>query len=217
MLMKRVLPALILVIPFTLLAVFFLDQPLALFFSAPERAAFKAGAREITDIGLAEYYFAIALFAIIATKFTQWILKKNTALVVDRLAFFHRWGVNFFGALVVSGVLVHILKNIFGRQRPHLTDNYDPFVFNPFNFHWDFHSLPSGHTQVMFTVAAMMTVAFPKFRMFFYAGAIGISFTRVMIQYHFLSDVILGAWVGYAGAHLAMLWIKKTRYNIFQL
>lgn len=204
-------------IPTTLIALYFFDQDLANFFGSPERNKIALFARDITDVALAEFYFALAFGVYLIAKFAQWIYKKNEALVVDRLLFFQRWSINFFVALVTSGILVHLFKNLIGRQRPHLTANFDAFVFSPFNFHWDWHSMPSGHSQVMFTAATMIAIAFPRLKIFWFAAAASIAFTRVMIQYHFLSDVVVGAWVGYVGAHLAMFLMRKSKYSIFQL
>lgn len=216
MFLKRILPTFLLVVPLVVLSMFFLDQQLAQFTAKPELSWLKWGSREITDIALAEYYFALALGVYLLTKFLIWQRKKSDDFVIDRLAFFQRWGINLFSALVVSGVIVHLFKNLFGRQRPHRTSDFQAFEFEPFNFHWDWHSFPSGHAQVLFTAATLCSVAFPKLRGLFYVSALLLALTRVTIQYHYLSDVFFGAWVGYAGAHLSMYLLRKTKASIFQ-
>ncbi|MFP5518783.1 MAG: phosphatase PAP2 family protein [Bdellovibrionia bacterium] len=213
---KRILPAFILTVPFVILAMLFLDQELAYFFSLPAQEPIYRFAKATTDIALAEFYFALAFGVFVLVKFLQWGYKGNEALVVDRLVFFHRWSINYFVALITSGVLVHLFKNMFGRQRPHLSENFEPYVFSPFNFHWDWHSFPSGHSQVMFTSATMLSIAFPKLRVLWFTAASAIAFTRVLVQYHFVSDVIAGAFVGYAGAHLGIYLLRKTKVTLFQ-
>lgn len=216
MFLKRVLPTFILMVPFVILAMFFLDQQLAQFTAKPELTWLKQSSREITDIALAEYYFALALGGFLLAKFLIWYRKKSEAFMIDRLAFFQRWSINLFSALFVSGVLVHIFKNAFGRLRPHKSADFAAFEFQSFNFHWDWHSFPSGHAQVIFTVATLFSVAFPKVRFLWFTLAALVALTRVTIQYHYLSDVIAGAWVGYAGAHLSMYLLRKTKASIFQ-
>ena len=72
---------------------------------------------------------------------------------------------------------------------------------------WDYHSFVSGHSQVMFTVATMFSLAFPKLRWFFVSIAAFFAFTRVVIHDHFLSDIIGGAVVGVVGSMTATYWV----------
>lgn len=198
------------------IAMYFVDQSFSTYFARPElRATIWLPARSITNIGLSEYYFILSIstwtfFAWVAPRLSSF--KKNT----HKVDFFRRWGLNFFAALIMSGLITHLIKFTVGRQRPHKTPNFDPFVFNPFTTHWHWHSFSSGHSQVMFTVATMMTVAFPKFRWFWIPFAILICLTRVVVHDHFLSDIIFGACVGYVGSLLAMSLMKaKTQNGIF--
>ena len=192
---------------------FFLDQKIALYFGQQEiRDVIWLAAREITNIGLSEHYFAIAIgtWAFCAWAAPKMNLFKKNLKEVD---FFRRWGLNFLMALIVGGILTHLFKFLFGRQRPHKTPDFEPFTFNPFTTHWDFHSFSSGHSQVMWTVATMFTVAFPKFRWLWILFAISICSTRAIIHDHFLSDIIFGSALGYVGSLLAMKIMKEKTKN----
>jgi membrane-associated phospholipid phosphatase len=172
-----------------------LDQTLSLYFNRPELGEIWLKARAITNVGLSEHYF---LAAILLYVFSRWIRPQYTQL--------RKWSRNFFFALVTSGVFIHILKFCVGRQRPHKSPDFNPFVFHPFTAHWDFHSFGSGHTQVMFTVATMLSLAMPKAKWLFFLIAAFFGFTRVIIHDHFLSDVIAGAMIGYIGTLTAIYW-----------
>lgn len=173
-----------------------LDQTVSLYFKQPELTWLWLAARNITNAGLSEHYFILSLALY---TFGKWVRPQ---FVQTRI-----WARNLFFALITSGIFIHIVKFCVGRQRPHKTENFDPFVFHPFNIHWDFQSFASGHTQVMFTVATMLALAFPRAKWWFFAVAAFFGFTRVIIHDHFLSDVIGGAIVGYVGTMTGLFWI----------
>lgn len=191
------------------LSVLFLDQHLALFFKRPELLSIWLFARQITNVGLGEHYFIGGFLVYI---FSRWLRPKYRTL--------RTWSRNFLLALIGSGILVQLVKFSFGRQRPHRSPDFDPASFQPFNTHWDFHSFASGHTQVMFTVATMFALTFPRAKWFFFAVAAFFSLTRVVTHDHFLSDVIGGALVGYIGTltslYFAQRWIDHGHANTRQ-
>lgn len=174
-----------------------IDQSLSLYFKRPELTPVWLFARNITNAGLSEHYFVLAAVLYV---FGKWVRPQ---FVQTRI-----WARNLFFALLTSGVFIHIVKFCVGRQRPHKSETFDPFVFHPLTTHWDFHSFASGHTQVMFTVATMFAVAFPRAKWVFFVIAAFFGFTRVIIHDHFLSDVIGGAVVGYVGATTALYWVS---------
>lgn len=200
----------------SLLAMYFFDQKFSAYFAIPAiRDGYRGYARTLTDIGLSEYYFALAIFT---WAFAKWVAPqvpsfKPYAKTVD---FFRRWGLNFLVALLVSGAMTHIIKFLVGRQRPHKTPDFDPFVFTPFTTHWHWHSFASGHSQVMFTVATMFSIAFPRLRWFWIPVAVLVCLTRIVVHDHFLSDTIFGACVGYVGTLLALkLMSAKTKNGLY--
>ncbi|MDG0815128.1 phosphatase PAP2 family protein [Bdellovibrio svalbardensis] len=193
------------------LAAAFLDQRLSLFFNHEDiRTTWRPVARVVTDIGLSDYYFVIA---ILTWALARWVLPRIASLkkYSAKIDYARRWGLSLLVALLVSGVLTHLIKATVGRQRPHKTPDFDPFVFDPFTTHWHWHSFSSGHSQVLFTAATMFSIAFPKLRWLWLAIAIIGCATRIVVHDHFLSDTIFGACVGYVGTLLALrLMMKKT-------
>jgi len=180
-----------------LIAILFLDRPLALLF---ESAFFKENywqfLRTWTDVGLGENYFVISTVAFILS----WIWKKR---------FLRQWSSSFFVCLLTSGIVLQIAKHLVGRQRPLATVNFDPLVFEPLNLNHLFHSMPSGHTQVIFCAATLFTILIPRLKWFWFLFAIFIGFTRVATQQHWLSDTFLGAYIGWAVSVLTLEWIKN--------
>lgn len=174
---------------------FYLDQWLAVHFSDPGLEEFWVLNRQLTDIGLSSNFFLFSVILFIALFIWGKYAKDHPEWRFP----LQIWSAKFFLSLITSGIVVMVLKFIFGRQRPHKTSpEFDPTVFQPFNFHWDFQSLPSGHTQVVFCVATMLSMFFPRGTLIFVVLALLLGFTRVVTHAHFLSDCIMGAFFGWA-------------------
>jgi membrane-associated phospholipid phosphatase len=114
-----------------------------------------------------------------------------------------------FLSFLVSGALVLTLKAIFGRCRPYFSPDYAPLNFNPLTLDWNFQSYPSGHTQVGFTLAAFLSILFPRRSTLFFTLAAIIGLSRVVLEKHYLGDVIAGAYVGILGTYITWHWCGK--------
>lgn len=189
----------------TALSVIFLDQETSLWFAQESHQAWRNAAREVTDIALGGYWFGLAILTYLLTKF---VLPRFARFSLHERAVtnMRRWSVHMFFALLGSGLLLRVLKWAFGRQRPHRSETFDPLVFQPFTHDWYFHSMPSGHTQVLFASAASFALLWPRGAGLFYLLAAVLSFTRVMTHQHFVSDVIAGALVGVYGTY----WVRSA-------
>jgi membrane-associated phospholipid phosphatase len=105
-----------------------------------------------------------------------------------------------------------ILKVIFSRSRPDLFLNHNLFGFFWFKLNDSYWSFPSGHTITIISVASGLSVLFARFFYPLFAFAILIVLTRVLLYYHYLSDVMMGFYlsimiVGFFAEHL-----KKHHY-----
>ncbi len=203
-LFKYTLSVLAFTVPLVIATLYFLDLKVALFFAKPELARVYYYSREITNIGYSIHYFGLALFGIVFSKFlyprSSLLRLKISALNNLRL---FQWSWFSVKVLLFAGIPIHLIKMAIGRQRPHVSENFDPFNFAPFNLHHHWHSLPSGHAQVLFSVATIALLIWPKPKYYFLGLAFLLSLTRVTIHQHFLSDVIAGGLVGY----LSTLWL----------
>lgn len=161
----------------TLLSLFFFDQAGAQYFASPDRVSLWQFHRNLTEIGAAEPYIALALVGLLSKKFRK------------RAAF-------FAASLATCGLVIHLFKFFLGRSRPHRLPDHDPFVFDFFNFHHHFQSLPSGHSQTLFTAATFFSFLYPKAFPYLFIFASYFALTRAFTIAHFFSDVILGAGLG---------------------
>ena len=108
-----------------------------------------------------------------------------------------------FITFLISIVLAFIIKLIVLRQRPIGTLAY-PFT-NIINY-----SFPSMHSMVAFALLPILIKNVPRQKHFWVLFAFLVAFTRIYFGFHFLSDVIFGAFVGYfIGKFLLDLYKKK--------
>lgn len=214
----------ILVILFVGLAFLFIDQPLAQWMSEAPQQTFWLFNREITEIGEARHFFFVSFFLYILCRFLltpKEIVRIHKGSWMQRVnwQWIQAWGLQLFLSLCFSGLVLHLIKKLVGRQRPHKSPTFDPQVFDPLKLHWDWNSFPSGHSQTLFTVLVFLILLWPRARWFFLAIVSYLAMTRAFTQAHFVSDVLAGGFIGYAGAILTLRWfyhVKKSRVLIEQ-
>lgn len=134
--------------------------------------------------------------------------------------------------IVAGSLAIQVVKRVACRARPHLVDGWGVDVTGPPAatpappgavlgfFYWPclrdsrYQSFPSGHATVAFAVAAALTQAVPSRRRTWLAGAGGVGLSRVLLNAHFLSDVlgaaVLGWWAGRLGLRLVAAFVPAT-------
>jgi undecaprenyl-diphosphatase len=153
---------------------------------------------------------------------TVWVaagLLGALAVVAHRAGDLELWRASVGGlvGVAISSAATHLVKQAVCRGRPKLLDGWgvdapDPTAGWSF-FNWPcfldsrYHSFPSGHATTAFAVAAALTRAAPARRPLWLALAAIIGAARVLLNAHFLSDVIGGALVGWWAGWLG---IKAT-------
>ena len=150
--------------------------------------------RDITKAGDSWPYFAIALTLFFGGRALMlWTAPHTVAKLYDNWA---RLGLFILICLSSSGLVVHGIKRGLGRVRPKhlLSDNEYGFTY--LTSDWTYNSFPSGHSQTAFAVATILCLFAPRYWWAFLSGAAIIAFSRVIINAHFLSDVIVGSFIG---------------------
>lgn len=99
-------------------------------------------------------------------------------------------------SLILADAATFLLKEGFGRGRPHKTA--DKADFKPFSFSSDYDSLPSMHTASSFAMASVVarTSESLSVKMLAYSAAGFVGFSRIYQDKHWASDVLLGAAIG---------------------
>lgn len=123
--------------------------------------------------------------------------------------------------LAIGGLATQVVKHVACRARPRLVDGWgvgsrglptNPavhgFFHRPCFSEGTYHSFPSGHATAAFTMAAALTAILPARRRAWLAVAAGVGASRVLLNAHFVSDVLGGGLIGWcagrAGVRLAV-------------
>lgn len=93
-------------------------------------------------------------------------------------------------SFLFSVVVSFILKLMIARPRPSVELFYP--LINTINY-----SFPSGHAMVAFAAIPILDKEFSKLKWFWIIFAFLVSFNRIYFGFHFLSDVVFGAFFGY--------------------
>ncbi len=99
-------------------------------------------------------------------------------------------------ANIYAGIAVWILKIPFGRLRPKMLFEHHQYGFEGWGIHYAHVSFPSGHSITAFATATALALLFPRFRVLFFLFAALVAFSRVTRGAHYLSDVLVGSWLG---------------------
>jgi membrane-associated phospholipid phosphatase len=108
-------------------------------------------------------------------------------------------------SIPVAAEINKMMKSAFGRTWPEswLGDNPSwirdgVFGFFPFHGGHGWESFPSGHTSAIATLATVLWVAWPELRFFWVAAVVMVVTGLIGANYHFISDVIGGLYLGIA-------------------
>jgi membrane-associated phospholipid phosphatase len=123
--------------------------------------------------------------------FEPWALRMRAAARIPAL---------LFSAVAVSGILVDLLKVIIGRPRPKLLFSSGDYEFGWIGLSADHWSFPSGHAATAAALAAALWCLWPQPVLFYVIGAALVAMSRVVTGAHYLSDVVMGAFVGVLAA-----------------
>lgn len=102
----------------------------------------------------------------------------------------------FLLTIGTASALVHTLKFLIGRARPELLLDLGAYSLTPFTGDILFESFPSGHATAAGAFFGVFAMLLPKLRPFFFALALLIGVSRVIVGAHYPSDVAAGLLLG---------------------
>jgi len=165
--------------------------------------------QEVTDFGKSGWFLwpsgmLLLAIAVLASSALPQFSRMVLAACAVRISF-------VFMAIALPSLVVTIGKRLIGRARPFVDGHADPFLYMHPVWRPDYASMPSGHATTGFAAMAAIALIWPRLRIPMLIYALLIAASRVVLDAHYLSDVIAGAAVGVGGALLVRDWFAARR------
>lgn len=187
------------VLMFTAFLFIFVDKPLALYLHQLDLRQIKA-IYLLTKLGIGGLYF-VGLFSLVL--FFRYIYphKLNESRV------FFLWL-----CAIIPSCFTLVVKMCFGRARPDVL-----FDMGGYGFYWlqtnaKFWSFPSGHTTTSMGFCFGLWVLFPRYRYLWMFLGLSIAMSRVLLTQHYLSDVLIAAYLSLLLVGLTTCFLKQKGY-----
>ena len=109
-----------------------------------------------------------------------------------------KWILPLWFTLGVSAFISFVLKIVIQRQRPFQLGIVSvlPILEKASHLTWNF-AFPSFHAMLVFCSIPILSKQFPKFKYVWVLFASLVAFSRVYFGLHFLSDIVVGGFIGY--------------------
>lgn len=106
-------------------------------------------------------------------------------------------------SLLLAGIITTLGKSVVGRSRPFRNEGAG--TFSPFSIDDSRLSFPSGHSTVVFAMAAALSISIDLWYVSaaLYSAAALTGIARMYYDRHWLSDVCMGAAIGIFSANMA--------------
>ena len=118
-----------------------------------------------------------------------------------------KWILPLWLSFALASLVTLALKLLIARARPFEVLALDPGTFA----FWD-SSFPSWHAAMAFSALPVLDKEFSNIKLFWIIFAILIALSRIYFGFHFLSDIIAGALIGYFSGLLFMrVWSGRKK------
>ncbi|MDE2030567.1 MAG: phosphatase PAP2 family protein [Alphaproteobacteria bacterium] len=193
--------------------VHFADRPIALYTHVLDKThhGLIDFFRTYTNLGKSTWYLIVCGVVTIFAAFLS--RAKDMSPPLRRLTGYLGIRAMFvFATIALSGIVADLLKMTIGRARPIELLTQGIYGFTPFTlagFRWN--SMPSGHSTTAFALAFSLAVLFPRLRIVWLAFGLFLGLSRIMVDAHYLSDVLAGALLGWLTVRLFL------KYGMFHV
>lgn len=188
---------------FAWIAIRFLDQPLAFVVSNLHHHGWRLYDTDSFNVFITELVYFISLFSM------------SLYVICRYLHIEERW-VGFTGRLALAMTISFFIKTqlqfLFGRKAPCFEIYSSHYIPHPmfYGFQWFTEgSFPSGHMLIFTSLLLWVTFYYPKTSRFCYTLLTILALLLIVDNYHYLSDVIVGGYIG--------LWIAIITKYIFRV
>jgi membrane-associated phospholipid phosphatase len=185
---------------------FWLDQPLALFLH-----------RNVADKTIFVWLQRLPLaFPLLSSLILAWC--GLWTLMGRPFSRFQSVALTCSMSFISTSVINSQLKYAFGRTWPGTWIENNPsliqngvFGFNPFHSGPGFASFPSRHAAAICSVMTVLWSSYPSWRPIYVACAAAVAVGLIGANYHFLSDILSGIFVGISVGYITTKMSPSTR------
>ncbi len=123
-------------------------------------------------------------------------------------------------SVVIASFFKNVLKLLFGRYWPEtlMCNNLSLLNNNVYGFRW-FHgdefygAFPSGHTATIVAAMTVLWFTYPRWRWFYLLLVFLVIIILIGLDYHFVSDVIAGGFLGGLVAYYILIMSGTLKQN----
>lgn len=134
---------------------------------------------------------------------------------------FRQWELALLAAgvgMVIADQFRESLSYVFGRYWPETWRDNNPslikdgaFGFHPFHDGSAYGSFPSGHASRTLAVGAVIWITWPRWRVVVALVSLALCLALILMNYHFVSDVIAGSFLGSIVGVYAHTFVESNR------
>jgi len=150
-----------------------MDRKIKEYFASHNNPWFRAALGALTHLGSGAVW--ITVYALLLVLFHDQFSQIILALIL---------------AEVIGLLIIITLRYMTKRERPII--HYKYFSLTP----WNRYSFPSHHALRSFIIAVIVGTDFPGLLLFLLVMAASVSFSRIYLLKHYLSDVLVGVLLG---------------------
>ena len=189
------------------LLIYFVDEPLAIYLHQLHLENNCPSLNFATNFGDKNYVAVLLLLPPLFFRYL-WLVKRY------ELSAWFVW----FCVVFANGVAV-VLKLILGKARPILLFKENLYGFYGFHLNKYYWSLPSGHVVTNMSMMFALMILFPRFRVLFWLVGLSMMATRVLLTYHYISDVFMTAYLSWflvGSVYFALRRLRKHSLDFMQ-
>lgn len=168
-----------------LLSYYFIDLPLAVYIYYPHTNYLNQLEQIASMIGISGNYY-LAIFAALFLLYRFVIFKEKTLPIA----------VFILISTAIGSAICDIAKVILGRSRPIEFIHHQLYGFHFWQFNSNMWSFPSGHAAFSTSLMMGLSLFYPRFWPLFFAAFLTVSISRIFSDAHYLSDIMMGMYLG---------------------
>jgi len=180
-------------------SMFYLDKPVAYYFHSVEFMQSLYWIRWLTRLGWVTMYLVIFL---VLGLFFRYVYRNKT--YEDR-----SWFLWF--CIFIPNIICVVLKIILGRARPDQFFKYKLYGFYGYHTNTVYWSFPSGHTTTIMGLMFGLSILFPKHWFYWILTGLLVVFSRILLTYHYLSDVMAGTYLTLIEVGIILYVVRRKR------